>query len=74
MMRRSRVHCVRSCWQPPRFWECPAAQAQVHVIEVVADKDSRYKSPAGSKPEITVKAGEQVLLRVTARKAKIVEP
>ena len=46
------------------------AQAQVHVIEIVADKDSRYKSPAGSKPEITVKAGEQVLLRVTARKAK----
>ncbi len=46
------------------------AQAQVHVIEVVADKDSRYKSPAGGKPEITLKAGEQVLLRVTARKAK----
>ena len=46
------------------------AQAQVHLIEIVADKDSRYKSPAGNKPEITVKAGEQVLLRVTARKAK----
>ena len=46
------------------------AQAQVHVIEVVADKDSRYKSPAGSKPEITLKAGEQVLLRITARKAR----
>jgi heme/copper-type cytochrome/quinol oxidase subunit 2 len=46
------------------------AQAQVHVIEVVADKDSRYKSTAGSKPEITLKAGERVLLRVTARKAK----
>jgi heme/copper-type cytochrome/quinol oxidase subunit 2 len=45
-------------------------QAQVHVIEVVADKDSRYKSTAGSKPEIILKAGEQVLLRVTARKAK----
>jgi len=50
------------------------AQAQdyvhAHVIEIVADKDSRYKSPAGSKPEITLKAGEKVLLRVTARKAK----
>jgi heme/copper-type cytochrome/quinol oxidase subunit 2 len=46
------------------------AQAQVHVIEVVADKDSRYKSPPGGKPEISLKAGEQVLLRVTARKAK----
>ena len=52
-----------------------AAQAQVtpgnvHVIEVVADKDSRYKSPVGGKPEITLKAGEQVLLKVSARKAK----
>jgi len=50
------------------------AQAQdyvhAHVIEIVADKDSRYKSPAGSKPEITLKSGEKVLLRVTARKAK----
>jgi heme/copper-type cytochrome/quinol oxidase subunit 2 len=45
-------------------------QAQVHVIEIVADKDSRYKSPDGGKPEITLKAGEQVLLRLSARKAK----
>ena len=42
----------------------------MHLIEVVADKDSRYKSPDGGKPEITLKAGEQVLLRVSARKAK----
>ena len=46
------------------------AIAQFHVIELVADKDSRYKNPDGSKPEITLKAGEQVLLRVSARKAK----
>lgn len=46
------------------------ASAQVHVIDLVADKDSRYKNPDGSKPEITLKAGEQVLLRVSARKAK----
>jgi heme/copper-type cytochrome/quinol oxidase subunit 2 len=45
-------------------------QEQVHVVEVVADKDSRYKSATGGKPEITLKAGEQVLLRVSARKAK----
>jgi len=45
-------------------------QEQVHVIEIVADKDSRYKSPDGRKPEITLKAGEEVLLRVSARKAK----
>jgi hypothetical protein len=45
-------------------------QSQVHAIEIVADKDSRYKSPDGGKAEITLKAGEQVLLRVSARKAK----
>lgn len=46
------------------------AAAQVHVINLLADKDSRYKIEGQSKPEITVKAGEQVLLRVTARRAK----
>jgi heme/copper-type cytochrome/quinol oxidase subunit 2 len=42
----------------------------VHVIEVLADKDSRYKIAGEKKPEITVKAGESILLRITARKGK----
>lgn len=46
------------------------ASAQIHLIDLVADKDNRYKNQDGSKPEITLKAGEQVLLRVSARKAK----
>src|ERR1041384_8862171 len=46
------------------------AQVQPHVIEVVADKDSRYKIAGQSKPEITLKAGEQVTLRITANKGK----
>ena len=46
------------------------AGAQIHTIEVLADKDSRYKISGFARPEITVKAGEPVLLRVTARKAK----
>jgi heme/copper-type cytochrome/quinol oxidase subunit 2 len=46
------------------------ASAQSRVIEVVADSDSRYKIAGERTPEITVKAGEQVLLRVTARKGK----
>jgi len=46
------------------------AQAQVHVIEIVADKDSRFKIAGQSKPGITLKAGEEVLLRITANKAK----
>lgn len=47
-----------------------AAGGQVHVIELLADKDSRYKIAGQERPEITVKAGEQVLLRITARKAR----
>jgi heme/copper-type cytochrome/quinol oxidase subunit 2 len=46
------------------------AQAQTHVIEVLADKDSRYKIAGERTPEITVKAGEPVLLRITARRGK----
>ncbi|HEX4485829.1 MAG TPA: hypothetical protein VH088_06155 [Terriglobales bacterium] len=42
----------------------------VHVIEVLADKDSRYKIEGQKKPEITVKAGEAILLKITARKGK----
>jgi heme/copper-type cytochrome/quinol oxidase subunit 2 len=48
----------------------PAANAQVHVIEVTADSDSRYKITGQRTPEITVKAGEPLLLRVTANKGK----
>src|ERR1700758_4739278 len=44
--------------------------AQPRVIELTADRDSRYRIAGEKTPEITVKAGEQVLLRVTARKAK----
>ena len=46
------------------------ASAQVHVIEITADNDSRYKIAGQRTPEITVKAGEQILLRVTANRGK----
>ena len=48
----------------------PRASSQDHVIELLADRDSRYKMPGLRTPEITVKAGEPVLLRVTARRGK----
>jgi len=51
------------------FVAVPRARAQ-HVIEVTADRDSRYKMASLRTPEITVKAGEQILLRVTANRAK----
>jgi heme/copper-type cytochrome/quinol oxidase subunit 2 len=47
----------------------PAA-AQPRVIEVLADKDSHFKIEGKSNPEIAVKAGEQVTLRISARKGK----
>ena len=43
---------------------------QARVIEVLADKDSHFKIAGMSHPEITVKAGEPLLLRVSARKGK----
>ena len=50
------------------FVAVPCARAQ-RVIELTADSDSRYKM-VGLRSEITVKAGEQILLRVTAHRAK----
>lgn len=47
-----------------------SAQSTPRVIEVTADRDSRYKVAGMRTPEITVKAGERVLLRVTANRAK----
>ncbi len=40
------------------------------VIEILADHDSRYKMPGQKQPMITVKAGEPITLRITAKKAK----
>lgn len=46
------------------------AQVPTHVIELTADRDSRYKIAGLRTPEIVVKSGEQVLLRVTANRGK----
>lgn len=47
-----------------------SAFAQPRIIELTADHDSRYRIAGQKTPEITVKAGEQFVLRVTARKGK----
>jgi heme/copper-type cytochrome/quinol oxidase subunit 2 len=52
------------------MFAAPRARAQERVIEVTADADSRYKIAGMRVAEITVKAGEQVLLRVTAHRGK----
>jgi heme/copper-type cytochrome/quinol oxidase subunit 2 len=43
---------------------------QTRVIEVLADKDSHFKMAGQSHAEITVKAGEPLVLRISARKGK----
>jgi heme/copper-type cytochrome/quinol oxidase subunit 2 len=48
----------------------PVAVAEPRLIELIADRDSRYRIAGQRVPEITVKAGEQIRLRVTARRAK----
>ncbi len=48
----------------------PVLHAQARVIEITADSDSRYKIAGMRTPEITVKPGEPILLRVTAHKGK----
>ena len=52
------------------FAAVPRASAQARVIEITAGSDSRYKIAGQRTPEITVKAGEQILLRVTAHRGK----
>jgi heme/copper-type cytochrome/quinol oxidase subunit 2 len=44
--------------------------SRTRVIEVLADRDSRYKIAGEKIPQISVKAGEPIILRITARKAK----
>ncbi len=48
----------------------PSLYAQTHIIEITADHDSRYKIAGMRTPEITVKAGEPILLKVTANRGK----
>jgi heme/copper-type cytochrome/quinol oxidase subunit 2 len=47
-----------------------AAQNQIRVIEILADKDSRYKIGRQASPTLTFKAGEEVQFRITAKQAK----
>lgn len=55
-----------ACFPAPRVF----AQDSPRVIEILADHDSRFKIAGQQHPEITVKAGEKVILKITAVKAK----
>jgi hypothetical protein len=45
-------------------------QSQRRIIEILADRDSRYKMAGQKHPEIIAKPGEELTLRITARKAQ----
>jgi hypothetical protein len=49
---------------------CCRSFAQAHLVELLADRDSRYKINGQGQPEIVVRAGEPVLMRIEARKGK----
>ena len=46
------------------------AQSQHRTIEILADRDSRYKIAGQKQPLITAKPSEELTLRITARKAQ----
>ena len=52
------------------FGSTGIAQSQARVIEILADHDSRYKMAGQKVPSLTFKAGEEVTLRITAKKAE----
>jgi heme/copper-type cytochrome/quinol oxidase subunit 2 len=49
---------------------CLPSMAQIRTIEILADKDSRYKIAGQHTPILRLKAGEQVVMRITAVRAK----
>ena len=46
------------------------AQTQPRVIELLADHDSLFKIGKQTSPTLTLKAGEEIQFRITARKAQ----
>jgi len=63
---------LTSCATASSGGACQSAPsaAPPRVIEVTADHDSQYRIHGQSKPVITVTAGELLVLRITAIKAK----
>jgi len=57
-------------WAAIGLFPTASAAGQARVINVLADKDSRFKIAGQSHAEITVKAGEPLILRIEARRGK----
>jgi hypothetical protein len=77
LVRQLLAHCVIACGSLAYglvAWSVcetqPGATSSPRVIELTADKDSRYRQGRKTSPTIDVVAGEELILRVTAVKAK----
>ena len=65
------VGCVLAMWMVTSVDAGgQSAPPAARVIEVLADHDSRYKMADQKRPSMTLKAGEPVTLRITAKTAK----
>src|SRR5207237_8135417 len=69
---------ILACVAMPAALSCSCAAGQTpqpaaRVIEILADHDSRYKMAGEKQPMITVKAGEPITLRITAKNDKHVK-
>ena len=47
-----------------------SATTERRVIEILADRDSRFRMEGRKQPVLKLKAGEEITLRITAKKAK----
>lgn len=52
-----------------RAW-AQGAQSERRVIEILADHDSRFRMDRQKQPVLKLKTGEEITLRITAKKAK----
>ena len=71
-LNSKRLLTPATVWAVSAFFVTLSASAfgQSRIIEVVAGQDSRFKVVGQAKPEVTVKAGEPLLLRIDAHKGK----
>ena len=68
-MKKIRRFLVMMVLVVPCGW-AQNSQPGGRVVEILADHDSRYKIAGQKNPEIIAKPGEELTLRITARKAQ----
>jgi len=70
---RTRLHLVLAAWALVAWFTCWAqsnGSANLRIIALTADKDSRYRQGRKASPTIEVLPGESLILRITAVRAR----